>query len=324
MSGADEAQFQAAIGIFCDRILQVDSTLDFRVSSRGWAYILEQRGIITKGLFDKAQDLINQCRKDGRLPLGICAEDENRQAGHLEYLDDDNPEDHAKLLASGIRNSHEHYTPFSFWRDLPIYVEMAVEKIDLKSLFSPICAYFHVPLTNWRGWSDINSRAAMMRRFAEKEEQGKRCVLLYRGDHDPAGLAISDFLRRNMTDLADAVGWDPEHLIVDRFGLNADFIEAQRLTWIDNLETGSGRPLDDPRHPDHCKAYVQDYLAQFGARKCEANALVVRPQAGRDLCRRAILRYVPADAVDAYEALLRPERENLRKALADLLKGWSR
>ncbi|EFM62192.1 terminase large subunit / phage terminase [Brucella sp. NF 2653] len=136
---------------------------------------------------------------------------------------------------------------------------MAVEKIDLKSLFAPVCAEYRVPLANMRGSSDINSRAAMMRRFAKHEAEGRQCVLLYAGDHDPAGLRISDFLHKNLADLSNAVGWNPERLIIDRFGLNADFIHRHGLTWIDNLETGSGGKLDDPRHPDHRKAYVQDY-----------------------------------------------------------------
>jgi hypothetical protein len=113
--------------------------------------------------------------------------------------------------------------------------------------------------------------------------------------HDPGGLQISDFLRWNMADLEKAVGWSPENLTIDRLGLNADFINDNGLTWIDNLETSKGGRLDDPRHPDHRKAYVQDYLARFGARKCEANALVVRPPAGRDLLHRAILKYLPYD-----------------------------
>jgi hypothetical protein len=45
-----------------------------------------------------------------------------------------------------------------------------------------------VPLTNFKGWSDLNSRAAMMQRFAEHERQGRRCVALPCGDHDPGGL----------------------------------------------------------------------------------------------------------------------------------------
>ena len=35
-----------------------------------------------------------------------------------------------------MSGAHERFTPFSFWNDLDVYVQMTVEKIDLKSLFS--------------------------------------------------------------------------------------------------------------------------------------------------------------------------------------------
>ena len=157
-----------------------------------------------------------------------------------------------------------------------------VEKIDLKSLFGPVCARFNIPITNAGGWTDLNSRAAMMRRFKRWDAVGRQCVLLYCGDHDPGGLQISGLIRSNLADLSGAVGWLPERLTIDRFGLNHDFIKEQGLTWIDNLRTAKKKPpndLADPKHPDHRKDYVQDYLRQFRPRKCEANALVTRPAA---------------------------------------------
>lgn len=312
-----EARYQAELTAFCAAIREIRSTLDFEVSSRGWCYILEEHGL-TKGEFDRAQTLITDCRKSGFLPLNIVAEDVAREFEHLEDLDSA-PETEAESWVYTILSAHERYQPVSFWADLPCYVEMLVEKVDLRSLFSPICQQYQVPIANGRGWSDLNTRATMMRRFAEHEAQGQQCVLCYCGDHDPAGLQIGEFLRSNMTDLANAVGWRPDNLIIDRFGLNYDFITQHRLSWVDNLETGSGRHLNDPRHPDHKKPYVQDYLRRFGVRKVEANALVVRPQAGRELCRQAILRYVSEDAPMRYQERLEPWRHQLREEILQRL-----
>jgi hypothetical protein len=107
----------------------------------------------------------------------------------------------------------------------------------------------------------------------------------------------------------------------DRFDLNADFIEKHNLSWIDNLETGSGRSLADPRHKDHKCDYVQRYIREFGVRKVEANTLVTRPQAGRDLCREAILKYLPSDSPRVYEAALAPHRERVKEEIFRQLKG---
>jgi hypothetical protein len=219
----------------------------------------------------------------------------------------------AAHLLGYVAGAHRSYDPISFWETQPQYIEMATEKIDLKSLFSRECRPYHLPITNFSGWTDINSRAAMMKRFAYWETRGKECVLLYCGDHDPGGLHISEFIRSNFADLTGAVGWSPEHLIIERFGLDYDFIVAQGLTWIENLETGSGKyQLNDAGHPDHFKPYVQSYMRQFGARKCEANALVTRPVAGRELCRRAILRHIDTDAIGEHERQLADAREELR------------
>ena len=204
-----------------------------------------------------------------------------------------------------LRNrAHESYTPISFWDDLKVYVEVVVEKLDLRNLFEPTCAGLLRPGHQFQGLVDLNSRAAMMRRFAAHEAAKRRCVLLLCGDHDPGGLHITEKMRKNLEDLSGAVGWTPENLVISRFGLNADFIDRHDLTWIDNLETSSGQQLDDPDHSDHDKSYVQDYIARFGVRKCEANALVVVPEIARELCRNAILKHVPATAPARYQRKL--------------------
>ncbi len=311
------------------RSWKFNQRLDFRVSARGWCYILEEHGL-GKGDFDRAERIINRCRKDGPLPLDICAEDDARLPLHLDVADASaNPstiEDEVLMELDRIENARRdaiesvgwHYKPFGFWHDQDFYIEMVVEKIDLKELFAPICRDFCIPIANNRGWGDINGRSAIKGRFRRMEQAGKQCVLLYCGDHDPAGLHISECLRSNLDDVK-AVDWSAENLIIDRFGLNADFIETNRLTWIDGLETGSGRDLADRRHPDHGKPYVQDYLARFGARKVEANALVVRPDAGRELCRQAIARYVDPDAPRRYRAACQQAQEAIRTAVFEKL-----
>jgi hypothetical protein len=291
--------------------------MDFAVGSRGWCYILEKHGL-RKGEFDAAEKLITSCRKSGDLALDICAEDSSRETVGLEQLDHNDVADEVESWIDHLCNhAHEQYTPISFWDDLGVYVEAGTEKLDLRNLFEPVCEELYVPITNFKGWSDLNSRAALMRRFKMHEAQGRRCVLLLCGDHDPGGLHITEKMRKNMEDLAQAVRWSPDNLVIIRFGLNAEFIDEHDLTWIENLETSSGGQLDDPDHNDHDKSYVQDYIAEFGVRKCEANALVVEPEVGRQLCRDAILEHIPADAVERYERKLDRLRKQLRRALRD-------
>jgi hypothetical protein len=318
-SAEAEARYEEQLQAFCAAILEINSSLDFQVSARGWCYILEEYGL-NKGDFDKAQTLMAQCRKDGLLPLNIVAEDSAREFINVEDIDSTSFEEEAEVILDYVKQAHHHYTPMSFWENQEFFVQMLVEKIDLKSLFAKVCTKYHIPIANTRGWADINSRAAMMERFAEWEEEGKRCVLLYCGDHDPGGLQISEYLRSNLWELTEAVDYMPSDLVIDRFGLNYDFIIENNLTWIDNLETGSGQRLDHPRHKDHHKPYVQDYLKQFGARKVEANALVVRPEAGRALCEQAILNYVDPNVAEDYGLKLAEMRDELRVEVQRLLE----
>lgn len=297
----DRELLEHQLELFCEGIQELKSTLDFSVSSRGWCYVLEEYGL-NKGDFDRAQRLINDCRKNGMLPLDVCAEDRARSAENTTYYFEEEPIETEAYNAvehinttdfvdQYIRTVTGNYDPYHFMDFQDCYIELLVEKIDLKGIFAPVCYKYNIPFANSKGFPDINSRAALMRRFQEWEDRGKQCVLLYCGDHDPGGLLISEIIRENLADLSQAVGWYPDNLIIDRFGLNYEFIEDNNLTWIDNLETGSKRRLDDPLHHDHHKQYVQSYLQQYGARKVEANALVTRVDAGRKLCEQTILKY---------------------------------
>jgi hypothetical protein len=313
---------QDAMQEFASQLRELADTIGFKVSGRGWCYLLEEHGLL-KGDFDRAQKVINQCRKNGLLPVGFTADDGARATKHVEELTGrDESEIASYIVDRGVGQFIRGWEPTSLWENQEYYCEVAVEKIDLVTLFQPICEKYHVPLTNFRGWSDINSRAAMMNRFEAHENEGRRCILLYCGDHDPGGLNISTTLRTNLEQLgnADGVGWFPDEIEVVRFGLNHDFIEANNLSWIDNLETSSGARLDNPRHKDHYKPYVQNYIAQFGVRKVEANALVTRPDAVRKLMRDTLREYIDFDLVDEFESEMEDRRTDVEDRVMDLMK----
>jgi hypothetical protein len=319
-SAAGAAAYREQVEAFCAGILEIRGTLDFEISARGWCYILEEHGA-TKADFPTIEKLFVDLRKSGDLPLDICAEDEARAADHIENVTGEDPEEFVEGWIEYVRDSAcDNYHPISIWEDSENYVEMWVEKIDLKSLFSDICKRYTIPLINIRGRTCLNSRAGTMQRFLQRARRGKQCVLLYCGDHDPSGLQISDDIHSDMESMTGATGYSPVGLIIDRFGLNADFIDREiPQSWTDNLITSSGEDLADPGHNDHDKPYVQNYIRQFGVRKVEANALVVRPEAGRQLCLDAIRRYIPDDLLSDFEARREAARHEARAAVARLL-----
>jgi hypothetical protein len=142
-----EQAYQQWLRDWANGILRLDKRIGFKVSSRGWCYLLEEYGL-SKGDFDDAEKAINICRKAGYLPLDICAEDVRRLARGLEDIDAADHEDYAASIFAGVDLCHESYVPFSFWDDKKFYIEMVVEKIDLVSLFMPVCRRFRIPIKN--------------------------------------------------------------------------------------------------------------------------------------------------------------------------------
>lgn len=294
-----------------------------RWSTRGWCYALEEVGL-GKNDFDAAENIIVKLRKDGMIPLDAVLEDQAREWSGFEYLDHENIEDEATGILEAINRNIRNYQPVSFWDLQDCYVCMAVEKRDLIGIFEPVCREYYIPIANFRGSPDLLSRGRVLLEFMKHWEAGRRVVVLYCGDHDPAGLRMSgDEMTSNFAALhgtqlqGHALYFNHGLFAVDRFGLNADFIEEAGLSWTPNLLTGQkdkSKPQDlaDPAHNDHRKAYVQDYLHRFGARKVEANALVVRKEMGRTLCRSAIERYIDPASVDEFEQSLKPLRKALR------------
>src|SRR5262245_50685899 len=110
-------------------------------------------------------------------------------------------------MVGWICTAHGTYTPISFWEDQGVYLQMLVEKIDLKTLFAPICEEFCIPIANARGWSDLNVRWNALQRIIQHVRAGRRCIILYCGDHDPPGLNISNTLRANLAELLTHDEW---------------------------------------------------------------------------------------------------------------------
>ena len=297
----------------------------FKMSSRGWGYWLEGEGQISKAEFPRVQKVINECRRKNILPLDFVLEDESRAFRFDGGGDHPDARRYAGICLGSSVYWSDNFDPDP-WPGRGVYIQMLVEKIDLVELFAPICEVFRIPIATAGGWSDLHQRGLMIQRFQEMEARGNRPVLLYCGDHDPSGLRISDFLRGNIRDLREAKmsdmeePWDPGNLVVDRFGLNHDFIESHDITWVENLITGSGKDLASPMHRDHSQPYVQEYLVQFGARKVEANAIMKRDTIddARAMCISAIENHLGTGTYHEFRIFTETKRAELEEVFKDI------
>lgn len=300
---ARRGQFHAQVREVVTWMQNFVSQLRFAPVARSWLYALESEGKITKGDFTWAGKWLADRRKEGLVPFELVGEDSTRAlTGHDTFDQEETPREYINRQLRESLEQSAMYWPSSYWKHQTHYPIIWSEKLDVLKLFKP-----ELPAAVRRfagkGQADINSRVSVIRECIWAEENDLQPVILYVGDHDPSGIKISDGIADNLRQLASVMGWeygleemeDDERIV--RFGLNADFIDNAGLLWIDGLETGRDdtkgtNDLSNPRHPDHGKEYVQSYLQEFGARKCESNALIANPTAARALIRDELWRWL--------------------------------
>lgn len=295
-----------------------------KISSRGWCYQLEGFGVITKDQFDYCQKIINLCRKEGYLPIDFVAQDKSREFFNVENLTEEyqKPIDYINSWLEYVKEIDNKKEDVAFWQSQKYYIQMMVEKIDVRNLFHNICEKYHIPISNAKGWSDMLSRNDLILRFKEAEEIGLIPILLYYGDFDPAGLKIAETLKKNIIDLEKATKWNPENLIINKFGLTIDFIEENDILWIDNLITGGKRNLGNIytqyKAGKDVKIYDYEiqYIEEYGIRKCEANAILPIRKIAIQQCEDTIQKYLGDNPFEVYNKKI---KEN-QKEVADLME----
>jgi hypothetical protein len=125
--------------------------------------------------------------------------------------------------------------------------------------------------------------------------EGKQCILLHLGDHDPSGI---DMTRDNQDrlDMFDAMG-----IKVDRVALNMDQIEE----------------LNSPPNPaKFTDSRIQGYIARFGQDSWELDAL--DPQYIKNLITDKVLGYRDSDT---WQASLEEEARQ-RDWLSEIRDKW--
>ena len=298
-----------------DVIKEERRNLSFSPTLRGWCYVLEGLGICSKGDFSEVMSRITRARKLGLLPLDISAEDDTRStSGGCEV---------SKSLETLVKDALEtipwYYSTTTIEEYTGVHIELFVEKLDLVGMLQGVTQTYKIPVTCSRGWSDLHSRAALLRRCAKYEMP---TVILMFGDHDPGGLSITESFKANLDELLLASGLKTmPDLRFERVGLNSSDIDELGLLWIDGLETSSGKDLASPSHPDFKSKPVQDYLALYGARKCEANALLRCPKEAELILLKAIQAHISDSQLIAYQEHQLRDRQGATQTINKIMAG---
>jgi hypothetical protein len=109
---------------------------------------------------------------------------------------------------------------YDHWARQEHYVEVWVEKDALSSVIEKPCGKYGVTYLACKGYLSASEAWRAGQRFEKAVEDGKKCVLIHLGDHDPSGIDMS-------RDNQDRIDLFTQHSGVElrRIALNMDQID---------------------------------------------------------------------------------------------------
>ena len=206
-------------------------------------------------------------------------------------------------IKRAIRYEIESYS-INSWYGQPYYVEVWVEKSALENVVERAVRNCHyAPYLATRGYPSITLLKDAADRFLEQSRDGKHCVILHLGDHDPSGIDMT----RDIRDRLGKLRVTEDDATVKRIALNMNQVEQYD-------------PPPNPAKEEDMR--FKDYVKNFGPVSWELDAL--RPEVLCDLIEAKIGEYFD-DAVYAENQKIQEEaieamREKYRPLMAEIDK----
>ncbi|HHE0503941.1 TPA: hypothetical protein ACN36P_003912 [Vibrio parahaemolyticus] len=188
-------------------------------------------------------------------------EDRNREHKEFWFQEDETS------VIEGLPN----YIQFDQWDRQPFYVEVWVEKEALGNVVSRACDPYLVPHMSCKGYLSASEAWRAGKRYEQKLYDGKRCVLIHLGDHDPSGIDMT----RDNRDRIDLFTRMPQEVEVVRLALNRDQIDQFN-------------PPPNPAKITDSRA--KEYIKRFGSTSWELDAL--EPQVMTEMIQSEIDKYI--------------------------------
>lgn len=192
-----------------------------------------------------------------------------------------------------------YYIRFDQWARQETYVEVWVEKEALGNVVERACNPLMVPFMSCKGYLSASEAWRAGMRFEEKLDEGKNCVLIHLGDHDPSGI---DMTRDNSERLDLFTGYGRRYVDVRRIALNMDQVEQ----------------YDPPTNPAKITdSRAKEYIKRYGRSSWELDAL--EPSVLEKLIKDEIESFIDQDRWDEVDEQETEAEETLR-AIHD---NWS-
>ena len=227
-------------------------------------------------------ELLTRARLEGSIPW-IAIADPTRPVTSWDVHPNVTPfiQEQMEGFLSGYRRN--------FQQSQPHHIEIIGEKNTIAGIIRPVAMEFHIPFTIGRGYSSLQPRYDLSRRY---QVSGKgKLVLLILSDHDPDGEEIAQSFARSMRDEFSIADIHPI-----KVALNRDQVDGLALVPAMQAKEGSSN--------------YGKFVAQHGHDVFELEA--VPPRWLQDQLREAILSVLDVDALNR-------EREQERADLNGLI-----
>lgn len=166
---------------YINRIIEDYQKAGYTLSVRQLYYQLVSRDYVknTKAEYDGISDFLSKARYGG-------------------FVDWDAIEDRGRVPHIALSFNSVSDRLQSAWCSFEIdrqmyqenYVEVWCEKDALTGILERVTEYYHVPLLVNKGFGSTTSIYQGAQRFRAAVNAGRKCTLLYLGDHDPSGLKM--------------------------------------------------------------------------------------------------------------------------------------
>jgi hypothetical protein len=141
--------------------------------------------------YHKLTDLLTRARLEGRIPWRAIG-DETRPV--IIWDAHQTPQSFVKREIDNFLKGYAR----DLLQSQPNHIELVGEKLTIEGIVRPICMQYCIPYTIGRGYSSINPRHDLAKRF---EASGKEnLILLFLSDFDPAGEEIAHSFARSIRD----------------------------------------------------------------------------------------------------------------------------
>ena len=159
------------------------------LSLRQLFYLVFGEGIFpenNKQYYHKLSRLMTDARNWGWVDWDVIVDRLREPRKHAEW--DDIPDLVHSAIDSYRKDRH---------KEQENYIEVWVEKDALSEVLGSITDKYHVTLMVDRGYGSTSALRESAQRFVNAEKQGKHCIILYLGDHDPSGIdMVRDIQKR--------------------------------------------------------------------------------------------------------------------------------